>query len=56
MDLKEDMAVMEDAGLDIMTEIGPLEQLTISTHGRGGSGERIGEGGLRRISGRSPAL
>lgn len=50
VDLKEDMAVMEDAGLDIMTEIGPLEQLTISTHGRGevvrGSVKAVSDGFL----------
>ena len=35
VDMKEDMAVTEDGGLSVQTEIGPLEQLTVSTHGRG---------------------
>ena len=35
VDLTGDLAIMEDGGLTIQTEIEPLSQLTISTHGQG---------------------
>ena len=35
MDLTEDLEVTEDGALSIHSEMGPLEELTISTHGRG---------------------
>ena len=35
VDLTEDLEVTEDGALSIHSEMGPLEELTISTHGRG---------------------
>ena len=35
VDLTGDLEVTEDGGLSIHSEMGPLEELTISTHGRG---------------------
>ena len=35
MDLTGDLEVTEDGALSIHSEMGPLEELTISTHGRG---------------------
>ena len=35
MDLTGDLEVTEDGALTVQTEMGPLEELTISTHGRG---------------------
>ena len=35
VDLTGDLEVTEDGALSIQTEMGPLEELTISTHGRG---------------------
>ncbi len=46
VDLTEDLEVTEDGGLSIQTEMEPLEALTISTHGRGGAGDGIGDGAL----------
>ena len=48
VDLTEDLEVTEDGALSIHSEMGPLEELTISTHGRGevvtGSATVIAEG------------
>ena len=48
VDLTEDLEVTEDGALSIHSEMGPLEELTISTHGRGevvtGSVQVISEG------------
>ena len=46
VDITGDLEVTEDGGLTVQTEMEPLGVLTISTHGRGGVGERIGAGGL----------
>ena len=35
VDLTEDLEVTEDGGLSIWTEMAPLGELTISTHGQG---------------------
>ena len=35
MDLTGDLEITEDGALSIQSEMGPLEELTISTHGRG---------------------
>ena len=35
VDLTGDLEVTEDGALSVRTEMGPLEELTISTHGRG---------------------
>ena len=48
VDLTDDLMVTEDGALTVQTEMEPLAVLTISTHGRGGDRERIGEGGFRR--------
>ena len=56
VDLTGDLEVTGDGALSIQTEMEPLGELTISTHGRGELDERIGEGGFRRSHRRSLAL
>ena len=56
VDLTEDLEVTEDGALSTWTEMEPLGELTISTHGRGRGGVGIGEGGLGRSHRRVPAL
>ena len=46
VDITGDLTVQEDGGLTVQTEMEPLGVLTVSTHGQGAAGERIGEGGL----------
>ena len=50
VDLTGDLEVTEDGALSIHSEMGPLEELTISTHGRGelvsGSVKVISEGSI----------
>ena len=46
VDITGDLEVTEDGTLTVRTEMEPLGVLTISTHGRGESGDRIGAGGL----------
>ena len=52
VDITGDLEISEDGGLTVLTEMEPLGELTISTHGQGNSGEWIGEGGL----GQSPSV
>ena len=56
VDITGDLEITEDGGLTVQTEIEPLGVLTISTHGRGDAGERIGAGGRGRAHRRGPAL
>ena len=56
IDITGDLVVQEDGGLTVLTEMEPLGELTISTHGRGEVVSGIGEGGLRRSHRRRPAL
>ena len=56
VDVTGDLEVTEDGALTVQTEMGPLGELTISTHGRGRGGDRIGDGSLRRSHRRGPAL
>ena len=56
VDLTEDLEIQADGGLTVLTEMEPLGELTVSTHGRGALVRRIGEGGLGGSHRRSPAL
>ena len=51
-----DLAVTEDGALTVLTEMEPLGVLTVSTHGQGAAGERIGEGALERSHRRDASL
>ena len=54
VDITGDLMVTEDGALTVQTAMAPLGELTIASHGRGGAGVRIGEGGFgwshRRVS------
>ena len=56
VDVTDDLVVTEDGALSVRTEIEPLGELTISTHGRGdlvtGSVKVVADGPI----GRGPAL
>ena len=56
VDITGDLEITEDGSLSIQTKMEPLGELTISTHGQGGAGERIGEGGRGRSHRRGLAL
>ena len=56
VDLTGDLAIQEDGGLTVQTEMEPLGVLTIPTHGRGTLVSGISEGGLGRSHRRGPAL
>ena len=56
VDITGDLEISEDGGLTVLTEMEPLGELTISSHGQGGAGERIGAGGRVRSHRRVPAL
>ena len=56
VDVTGDLRVTEDGALTVQTEMEPLGELTISTHGRGGAGGGVGAGGLGRPHRRVPAL
>ena len=56
VDLTEDLEIQADGSLTVQTEMEPLGELTISTHGRGDLVRRIGEGGLGGSHRRDPAL
>ena len=56
VDVTGDLEIREDGGLTVRTEIAPLGELTISTHGRGALVSGIGEGGLRRSHRRDAPL
>ena len=47
MDFMGDLGTTDYGALILQSELPPLGELTISTHGSRRDGERIGEGGLR---------
>ena len=56
VDVAGDLEVTEDGALTVETEMAPLGELTVATHGTRGRGERLGEGGLGGRDRRSAAL
>ena len=56
VDITVDLEILEDGGLTVLTEMEPLGELTVSTHGRGELVSGIGAGGRGRAQRRRPAL
>ena len=56
VDVMDDLEIAEDGALTVRTEMEPLGELTISTHGQGVLGVGIGESGLGRSHRRVRAL
>ena len=56
VDVTGDLMVTEDGALTVQTAMEPLGELTIRTHGRGGSGVGVGESSCRRSHRRVGAL